>query len=189
MPYAVMLWRGDSSLERRRAGPAVAGRSGARSRVRLPEPSDGHDDARLGPAAASPTLTFGDDLRGNLTKKTSDVAADTDVTGYDYSSVTSRLSSANLSGVARAYTHDASVHSGEIRRLQATARRPAGADDTFIAWIACGLATAVTLGATADDSSPTARDVVPQRAMDPGAPPRSDDARFGYRTVNSRIPE
>ncbi len=156
-------WRSDGSLESRAAGAA-----GSRSKRkesfaydylnRLTEAKTHVSDS----ATASRTLAFGHDLRGNLKTKTDDASADDSVTGYDYPTTTNRLSSAIIGGAKHAFTHDASGH------IEAYACADpddtdevdpcAGVDDTFIGWNARGLAEKVTVGDSADDATPTARD-------------------------------
>lgn len=106
-----------------------------------------------GSASPSRTLDFGYDRRGHLTRKTSDVPSDADVTAYRYENGRAgrrRLTEATVGGVRQMFGYDASGH---VVRYAA-----AGDDDRFIAWDARGLPTRVTAGSSARDASPTARD-------------------------------
>ncbi len=84
------------------------------------------------------------------------------MTGYAYPTTTNRLSSAIIGGAKHAFAHDASGH------IEAYACADpddtdevdpcAEVDGTFIGWNARGLAEKVTVGDSADDATPTARD-------------------------------
>ncbi len=151
-------WRSDGLLEGRRAGAAGSGRLQRGQRVE----TFGYDyldrltSARTylsGSASPSRTLDFGYDRRGHLTRKTSDVPSDADVTAYRYENGRAgrrRLTEATVGGVRQMFGYDASGH---VVRYAA-----AGDDDRFIAWDARGLPTRVTAGSSARDASPTARD-------------------------------
>ena len=152
-------WRSDGSLERRIAGAAGSGskREEAFDYDYLNRLT-GATTRLSGSSTASRTLAFDYDLHGNLTIKTGDV------TGYDYDPDlgTNRLKAATIRNVAREFPHDTSGHikryackdpdeSDEVDPCE-------GADDTFIGWNARGLAEKVTVGDSATDATPTARD-------------------------------
>ena len=103
----VYAWRSDGSLERR-----IAGAAGSRSK-REEEFSYDYLNRLTGAktyisdsSTASRTFTYGYDLRGTLTTKTSDVSADVDTTSYSYPTTSNRLSSATIGDVAHTFTHD-----------------------------------------------------------------------------------
>ncbi len=96
------------------------------------------------------TLSTNYDDRGNLLSKTSSVAADTDVTSYQYTSGTNRLSSVTIGSDVYTLSYDAY---GNIR----TYDRPSGSDK-FIDWNARNKPSRITIGSTRDTTSPTARD-------------------------------
>ena len=95
-------------------------------------------------------LTTSYDDRGNLLSKTSSVAADTDVSNYQYASGKNRLDSVNIAGDTYALSYDSY---GNIT----TYDRPTG-DDKFIDWNARNLPSRVTIGSSRNTTSPTARD-------------------------------
>ena len=144
-------WRSDGALASRTAN-AAGGRVKREERFEYDYLSrlTGAKTYLSGSSAASRTLAFDYDLRGNLTTKTSDVAADADVTGYAYPTASNRLTSATIAGVPHAFTHDSSGHITEYDACSDDAADYTGADDTLIAWNARGLATDVTLGVSAD---------------------------------------
>ena len=87
-----------------------------------------------GASTAGRTLAYGYDALGNLTSKTSDVAGDADAATYAYgtgSASPTRLLSAVLGGRATTFAYDADGH---------------------------GLPSRITVGATAADAAPKARD-------------------------------
>ena len=154
-------WRSDGSLQRR------AARAGSRVRREFLDYDYLNRLTRAatrigGSSTASRTLTFGYDLRGNLTTKTSDVAADDDTTGYDYYAGTNRLREATIGNVEYEFPHDTSGH---IEQYECTDPDDSdevdpcdGVDDTFIDWNARGLAEKVMLGESKTDTMPAARD-------------------------------
>ena len=153
-------WRSDGSLQRRaaRAGSSIRREFFAYDYLnRLTRAA-----TRIGgSSAASRTLTFGYDLRGNLKTKTSDVSADDSVTNA-YPETSNWLSSATIGDVPYEFPHDTSGH---IERYEC--KDPddsdevdpcADVEDTFIDWNARGLAEKVTVGESKTDATPTARD-------------------------------
>ena len=80
------------------------------------------------------------------------------MTDYAYPTASNRLSYATIGEVAYAFTHDASGHITRYDACSNGAAACADAADTFIEWNTRGLATEVTLGASAEDAAPTARD-------------------------------
>ena len=155
-------WRSDGSLERRTAD--AAGGRGKREESfdydylnRLTEAETYISDS----TTASRTLAFDYDLRGNLKFKTSDVSADKDTTGYEYEPGTNRLSEAMIGDVEYRFTPDSSGHIEQYACWdddEDGVDDCADVDDTFIGWNARGLAEKVTVGDSAADTTPTARD-------------------------------
>ena len=106
-----------------------------------------------GASTAGRTLAYGYDALGNLTSKTSDVAGDADAATYAYgtgSASPTRLLSAVLGGRATTFAYDADGH---VERHDA-----ATGDDAFVEWNGRGLPSRITVGATAADAAPKARD-------------------------------
>ena len=106
-----------------------------------------------GSRTAGRTLAYGYDALGNLTSKTSDAAGDADAASYAYgtgSTAPTRLASAVLGGRATTFAYDADGH--------VTRRDAATGDDAFIEWNGRGLPSRITVGATAADAAPKARD-------------------------------
>ena len=106
-----------------------------------------------GSRTAGRTLAYGYDALGNLTSKTSDVAGDADAATYAYgtgSTAPTRLASAVLGGRATTFGYDADGH---VERHDA-----ATGEDAFIEWNGRGLPSRITVGATAADAAPKARD-------------------------------
>ena len=153
-------WRSDGSLQRRtvRAGSRVRREYLGYDYLNRLTQAATHI---AGAATASRTLTFGYDLRGNLTTKTSDVSADDDTTNV-YPETSNRLTSATVGDVPYRFPHDTSGH---IEQYACTdpddndENDPcADVDDTFIEWNARGLAEKVTVGESETDTMPAARD-------------------------------
>ena len=153
-------WRSDGSLQRRtaRAGSRVKREYFAYDYLNRLKGAT----TRLGDSsAASRTLAFDYDLRGNLKTKTSDVLADKSTTGYEYEPGTNRLHEATIGDVEYRFTPDTSGH---IERYACWDDDEDGVDDcadvddTFIGWNARGLAEKVTVGDSKTDTTPTARD-------------------------------
>jgi len=86
-------------------------------------------------------LSFGYDATGNLTSKTSTVAGDAEVTGYQYTGL-HRLNSALIDGVSTTFDYDAA---GNISRYNA-----ASGADTLLAYDARGQLESITVGSTED---------------------------------------
>ena len=106
-----------------------------------------------GSRTAGRTLAYGYDALGNLTSKTSDAAGDADAASYAYgtgSTAPTRLASAVLGGRATTFAYDADGH--------VTRRDAATGEDAFIEWNGRGLPSRITVGATAADAAPKARD-------------------------------
>ena len=106
-----------------------------------------------GSRTAGRTLNYGYDALGNLTSKTSDAAGDADAASYAYgtgSTAPTRLASAVLGGRATTFAYDADGH--------VTRRDAATGDDAFVEWNGRGLPSRITVGATAADAAPKARD-------------------------------
>ncbi|MCY4123448.1 MAG: RHS repeat-associated core domain-containing protein, partial [Acidobacteria bacterium] len=150
-------WRSDGSLESR-----VAGAAGSRSRReerfdydylnRLTRARTYISDS----AIASRTLACQYDPRGNRKTRTGGAWADDDATGYAHAATSNRLASADIGGVAHRFAHDAGGHITHYDACGGAA--DCAADDTFIDWNARGLAEKVTVGESAVDAKPTARD-------------------------------
>ena len=106
-----------------------------------------------GSRTAGRTLNYGYDALGNLTSKTSDAAGDADAASYAYgtgSTAPTRLASAVLGGRATTFAYDADGH--------VTRHDAATGEDAFIEWNGRGLPSRITVGATAADAAPKARD-------------------------------
>jgi len=99
----------------------------------------------------SRTLDTAYDIRGNLSAKTSSIAADTDVTNYQYTTGKNRLSSVTIGGAGYALGYDLN---GNIEQYD----RAGSGDDRFIAWNARNLPTTVVVGNSLEDTTPTAKD-------------------------------
>ena len=151
-------WLTDGSLASRTANAAG---SGATARTLRKEEFDYDYLGRLDSAAtklggsttASRTLDYGYDNRGNLTSKTSDAAADKNVTGTMYGERGAgphALTRATVDGVVHDFRYDAQGH---LERDDA-----ASGDDRFIEWDGRGLATKVTVGTAKDAAKPAARE-------------------------------
>ena len=102
----------------------------------------------------SRTLTTAYDKLGNITSKTSSVAGEVDVTGYQYGNTTNAgphaLSDVTIDGIANDLSYDAN---GNVTEYNA-----ATGDDKYISWNARNLPTKITVGDSAMDTTPTARD-------------------------------
>ena len=98
------------------------------------------------------TLTQSYDNHGNLFSKMSDIAGDLDVSNYSYPVSTDphRLSSVNIGGISTSFSYDAA---GNITLYDAIT-----GDDTFIDYDKSSRVTRITLGSSALDATPTARD-------------------------------
>ena len=107
-----------------------------------------------GATTAGRTLSHGYDRLGSLKSLTSDVSADSDTTSMLYAGTgaagPTAVTSASLGGVATTFTYDASGH---ITRYDA-----ASGDDTHIEWNGRGLPARITVGDSASDATPAARD-------------------------------
>jgi len=89
---------------------------------------------------------------GNLESKTSNVTGDTDVTGFTYgaSGKPHRLTSVSIDNVSNTISYDSK---GSITRYDA-----ASGDDTFIDYSVANRVIEITVGDSATDATPTARD-------------------------------
>ncbi len=101
---------------------------------------------------ATRTLSFGYDVYGNLTSKTSSVSGDLNVTAYGYgtSGKPHRMTSATIAGIANTFSYDAN---GNITSYDATT-----GNDTFLSYDGQNNVTKITVGTSAGTSTPTARD-------------------------------
>ena len=89
------------------------------------------------------------------------MSADKDTTGYEYEPGTNRLSEAMIGDVEYRFTPDSSGHIEQYACWdddEDGVDDCADVDDTFIGWNARGLAEKVTVGDSAADTTPTARD-------------------------------
>ncbi len=89
------------------------------------------------------------------------MSADKDTTGYEYEPGTNRLSEAMIGDVEYRFTPDSSSHIEQYACWdddEDGVDDCADVDDTFIGWNARGLAEKVTVGDSAADTTPTARD-------------------------------
>jgi RHS repeat-associated protein len=104
------------------------------------------------PGSATRTRTQDYDLYGNLTSMSSTVAGDKGLSNavFGTSSRPHRLTSVTLGGVATTLTYDAA---GNLTRYT-----PNTGESTFIAYDGAHQATRITVGASLDASTPTARD-------------------------------
>ena len=147
-------WLTDGSLESRTANAAG---SGATARTLRKEEFDYDYLGRLDSAAtklggattASRTLDYAYGRGGNLTSKTSDAAADKNVTGTMYGERGAgphALTRATVGGVRHDLHYDAQGH---LERDDA-----ASGDDRFIEWDGRGLATKVTVRTAKDAEKP-----------------------------------
>jgi YD repeat-containing protein len=100
---------------------------------------------------ASRTLDFAYDKPGNLTSKLSNVGADLDVTGYTYGTAGKphRLTTVTIGGVANTLGYDAN---GNVVRYQKTG------DWTWLDYDGQNNVTRITVGASKETATPTARD-------------------------------
>lgn len=100
------------------------------------------------------TLTTSYAPNGNITSKLSSVATDPETTGYTYGGTTNAsayaVSSVTIKGIQNTLHYDAN---GSITEYDA-----ASGDDRFITWSARNKPTKITLGTSANDAAPTARD-------------------------------
>jgi YD repeat-containing protein len=101
---------------------------------------------------AARTLTFGYDLYGNLTTKTSSQAGDLNATAYGYGAggKPHRLAAATIGGIANTLSYDAN---GSITTYDA-----ASGNDTFLSYDGQNHVTTITVGASAGTPTPSARD-------------------------------
>lgn len=100
------------------------------------------------------TLTTSYAPNGNITSKLSSVATDPETTGYTYGGTTNAsayaVSNVTIKGIQNTLHYDAN---GSITEYDA-----AIGDDRFITWSSRNKPTQITLGASANDAAPTARD-------------------------------
>ena len=102
---------------------------------------------------AKRTLSYNYDAKGNLTKRTSSVDADIDVSAYSYdASKPHRLAGATIGGKTYKFAHDAD---GNIEKYDCA---PATCDDRFVEWSGRNLPVRITVGSGKADKTPTARD-------------------------------
>ena len=98
------------------------------------------------------TLTFGNQTYGNLTSKTSSVAGDLNVTGYNdgVAAKPHRLTSVVIAGITNTLSYDGN---GNITTYDA-----ASGNDTFFSYDGHNNVTQITVGTSAGTGTPTARD-------------------------------
>lgn len=103
-------------------------------------------------AATSRDLTYTYDDHGNLLSKLSDISGDLDVSSYSYPTASKphQLSTVNIGGISNTLTYNAL---GSITRYDA-----ASGDDTYIGYDDANRVTKITVGSSATDTTPTARD-------------------------------
>ena len=159
-------WRTDGLLEERSIRGVLD--DGTSSGYR--EESFRHDGlGRMTRAAATSgsatrTLTTSYDALGNVLAKTSSVAADLDVTDYDYDDALNAVQSARVGGVRHQYTYDRTGRMTRDRRCQAltgeciSAQTDGSAIDRHIEWDRRGLATGIVLGNALSDAAPAVRE-------------------------------
>jgi YD repeat-containing protein len=144
-------WRSNSTLHTRRDAMGTSSTGDDRSDLYNYDALE-RMTAQTTSGAVSRTLDFGYSGIGNLTGKTSNVSGDLNVTGFSYavSGKPQRLGGVTIGGIATTLVYDAN---GNIARYDA-----ASGDDTFLVYDARNNVTAITVGASADTTTPTVRE-------------------------------
>ena len=190
---ALYGWRTDELLEER----SIRGVLDDNTTTGYREESFSHDglgrltEARARMESGTRTLTTAYDALGNLTSKTSSVASDVDVTGYDYTGALNAVQRAAVDGVRHRYDYDATGRmTGAVECPMGTcpsAARARSASGRHIEWDARGLATKVVVGDGLTDTAPAARETFrygPGEArFERVSEWREDDATESVRTI------